>query len=667
MIKGIAVVSKGVETSRNISKQLTQLLGDRIPVEAFCIDLGIKEDFRDKLVVITSHLIKDFIIAKMHKDTRYVVARRSIDYNELSKLITIPAGTEVLLVNDVEQTCNETIAQLEELGIDHIKYYPYYLGMEDYKALELAVTPGETHLVPGCVKRSIDIGTRLLDITTLVEVLLGIDHIQQKGTLISSQYVRNIVDLLKKYNEMANQSIELKNMFQTIVENSSEGIVYYDSQGNISVANEVFALLMGFNKEDIEGSNIVDMLPELKAWEADGTTQDIFKIHGRNLIVSSIPIKSEEKISGYVITVKDVTELQEIEHELRRKLRKQEHNATYSFKDILAQSKEMSKAMELAKKLAISNSTVLIQGESGTGKEFFAQAIHNFSKRKGGPFVPVNFAALPVNLLESELFGYEEGAFTGAKKGGKQGLFEEAHGGTIFLDEIGDSPLELQARLLRVLQEKEVRRVGGTKRIPIDVRVIAATNRDLMQLVEEGEFRQDLFFRINVLALYLPPLRERKEDIPLLLQSYLRRFSNNKSTDINTFFSKETLDFLMQYQWIGNVRELVNAVEYLVHIKEEQRLIEVTDLPLYITRRMNHTNTNLNHQWLDDFTWVLQQISHQRGIGRRTLSQLAEREGRGLTEARVRTLLSQMEKQGLIVVGKGAAGTSITEKGMSYI
>lgn len=459
----------------------------------------------------------------------------------------------------------------------------------------------------------------------------------------------------------------MKRMFEAIVENVSDGIVYYDTNGEVSIVNEVFAMQLGLDKEYIEGKNIFDILPEFKSWKDEDITKDIYKIHGENHIVANIPIKRDDSIVGYMLSIQDVTEILEIEHELRRKLRKKEHEPNYKFKDILGNSKEITKTVELAKKLATSNSTILIQGESGTGKEFFAQAIHNYSKRKDGPFVPVNFAALPMSLLESELFGYEEGAFTGAKKGGKQGLFEEAHGGTIFLDEIGDSPLELQARLLRVLQEKEVRRVGGTKRIPIDVRVIAATNLDLKQLVDEGKFRQDLFFRINVLTLYLPPLRERKEDIPLLLMVYLRRLSNNVYADLNSFFSKDALSFLLEHEWSGNIRELVNIVEYLVNIKEKDRLIEIDDLPTYVTREIRNNSEAALVGEQDEIAWILSKVAENGHIGRRALAQMAMKEGREMKEARIRKLLEEMQANKLIQIGKGAAGTSITAKGKALL
>ncbi len=664
---GIAVISKGIETSRNTQKQLKQLLGEEYPVDAYCIDVGFQDDMKDKLVLITSPSIKDFILGKLHPEVKYIIARRSINYHKLYKLLAIPAGTDVLLVNDVEKTCTDTINQLNDLGIDHIKYYPYYLGIENHKCLEVAVTPGESHLAPDCVKQIIDIGTRMLDITTLVEILITIGYLDEKGVHIASQYVKNIVDLSKRYNEAAKQANHMKSMFEAIVENVSDGIIYYDINGEISIVNEVFAAQLGFDKEYIKGKNVFNILPEFKAWKDEDITKDIYKIHGKNHVVANIPIKRDNSIVGYMLSIQDVTEILEIEHELRRKLRKQEHKSSYKFKDILGNSREIAKTIELAKKLATSSSTILIQGESGTGKEFFAQAIHNYSKWKDGPFVPVNFAALPMNLLESELFGYEEGAFTGAKKGGKQGLFEEAHGGTIFLDEIGDSPLELQARLLRVLQEREVRRVGGTKRIPIDVRVIAATNLDLKQLVDEGRFRQDLFFRINVLTLYLPPLRERKGDILLLLMVYLRRLSNNAYTDINSFFSGDTLSFLLEYEWSGNIRELVNIVEYLVNVKEKDHLIQMEDLPAYVTKEMRNKNEAVLAGDSDEITWILRKVAENGHIGRRALALMAIKEGRQLKEARIRKLLEEMQTNKLIQIGKGAAGTSITTKGKALL
>jgi transcriptional regulator with PAS, ATPase and Fis domain len=225
-------------------------------------------------------------------------------------------------------------------------------------------------------------------------------------------------------------------------------------------------------------------------------------------IISASPLTNDVgDIRGAVVTTRPVNEVEELETKVRRTLRRKGHNAKHNFGEIIDQSSPLIKAVELAKKFAKTGLTVLLEGESGTGKELFAQAIHNHSPRKNGPFVAINFAALPENLVESDLFGYEDGAFTGAKKGGKPGLFEEAHQGTIFLDEIGDATLNVQKKLLRVLEEREVRRVGGSTVTPIDVRVIAATNQNLEEMVQKGEFRKDLFYRICTLPVFIPSLR----------------------------------------------------------------------------------------------------------------------------------------------------------------
>ncbi len=288
-------------------------------------------------------------------------------------------------------------------------------------------------------------------------------------------------------------------------------------------------------------------------------------------------MRKHNSIVGFIISFEETSEIQENEYELRRQMRKSEHNASYSFEDIIYKSNVMETNILLAKKLAKSDSTIMIQGESGTGKEFLAQAIHNHSPRSKEPFVPVNFAALSGNLLESELFGYEEGAFTGASKGGKAGLFELAHGGTIFLDEIGDAPLEFQSRLLRVLQEKQIRRVGGSKLIPINVRTITATNKSLRDEVAKGNFREDLYYRLNVLPLNSPNLKSREEDILLLIEYYLCKFLSLNGCALETCFTEEALSYLRHYPWPGNVRELVNVVEYLVNIRSEDKKIDICD------------------------------------------------------------------------------------------
>lgn len=238
------------------------------------------------------------------------------------------------------------------------------------------------------------------------------------------------------------------------------------------------------------------------------------------------------------------------------------------FENILGESTQMKRLKEIARKAAKTMPNILLNGETGTGKEMFARAIHSSSDRADKPFVPVNCASIPLELFESELFGYEEGAFTGAKKGGKIGKFELANTGTIFLDEIGDMPFHLQAKLLRVLQERRLERVGGTKQIPLDIRIISATNRNLVEMIREGKFREDLYYRLNIFEIYLPPLRERREDIPLLVHYFIGKYRSFFDVNIQGI-DQETMELLCSYEWRGNIRELENMIQYMISMSTD--------------------------------------------------------------------------------------------------
>jgi transcriptional regulator with PAS, ATPase and Fis domain len=325
---------------------------------------------------------------------------------------------------------------------------------------------------------------------------------------------------------------------------------------------------------------------------------------------------------------------------------------------------------ELARKKAKSDASVLIVGETGTGKELFAHAIHHASRRKDWQFVTVNCAALPESLLESELFGYEEGAFTGARKGGKPGLFELAHKGTIFLDEIGEMDMSLQARLLRVLESREVMRIGGDRMINVDIRIIAATNKDLWMLVEDGRFRKDLYYRLNVLPIEVPPLRERPGDILLLLER-LQQVSGAKFE-----IPPEVAEVLVRYPWHGNVRELKNLVDYLTYLGkrsiDEKDFAPILKWPILAKKSepepLMADTPGLNP---DHYRFVLERLheSHRQRVrsGRRTLYQQALEKDLFLTEAQIRKLLTQMERSGLVRTASGRGGTTITNAGIDAL
>ncbi|MDO4546279.1 MAG: sigma 54-interacting transcriptional regulator [Bacillota bacterium] len=262
-------------------------------------------------------------------------------------------------------------------------------------------------------------------------------------------------------------------------------------------------------------------------------------------------------------------------------------SARYSLENIIGDSNEIKELKEILRKSAKGNSNVLITGESGTGKEFFAHAFHLESGRKDGPFISVNCAAIPGELLESEFFGYEEGAFTGAVKGGKTGVFQAANGGTLFLDEIGDLPINMQAKILRVLQERAIQKVGSYQKEPIDIRIVAATNKDLKSMRSAGLFREDLYFRLNVIHIKIPPLRERREDIPVLSLHLIKKYEDVEDIEI-TGISANAMEAFMRYDWPGNVRELEHVIERAANFLEEDKVIDLHHLPKRITGRSQH-------------------------------------------------------------------------------
>jgi len=352
----------------------------------------------------------------------------------------------------------------------------------------------------------------------------------------------------------------------TILDLFPEGILVADEKGTVILCNPKGLEILGLQKEHVIGQKIYQVTHDpnwISVYESGTSQVDVMtEFRQKKLFTTRLPIVVGTKIIGAVGTFQEVSKIEKLEHE-HRKLQTMGLIAKNKFADIVGNSDVISRTIESAKAYAQVESTVLISGETGTGKEIFAQSIHNLSNRRYGPFVAVNCAALPENLLESELMGYYEGAFTGARKGGKSGLFELAHKGTFFLDEINQIPVSLQARILRVLQEKQVMRLGGEKVIPIDVRIIAATNEELETKITSGGFREDLYYRLNVLNLPLPSLRQRLEDIPVLAQRFFENFS--KVYGRSCFFSERCLNLMMDYDWPGNVRELINFIErYLV-------------------------------------------------------------------------------------------------------
>lgn len=407
-----------------------------------------------------------------------------------------------------------------------------------------------------------------------------------RGALIQSgkEAVYKAIKEAQQIAQVRRKEQERSELLKTVIDAAADGIIATDVDSNITIFNPMAEELFQLSSTRALGCPLQEVIPQLDVPGVVSGEQlkvgDIQRIGNKMLAVKSVPVKVKGEVVGTVTSFQNVSQLQQVEQMIRKKLYAKGLVARTKISDIDGSSAALQTVKRKATQYAQTQSTILITGESGTGKEMLAQSIHNMSKRKNGPFVAINCAALPENLLESELFGYEEGAFTGAKKGGKQGLFELGHGGTIFLDEIGEMPLSLQSRLLRVLQEKEVMRLGGDGVIPVDVRIIAATNQNLPELLNEKKFRHDLYYRLDILRIHMPPLRERVEDIPLLARRMIHKMFriNPQITDI----SAAGIRFLQACSWQGNVRQLVNTLERAMLLSEgtiitEKDLREVFD------------------------------------------------------------------------------------------
>ena len=434
----------------------------------------------------------------------------------------------------------------------------------------------------------------------LVETLVtGCPRPVQKIMLKNSLFISNrtpiledgeiigAVAVLQDISELENISRELENVkelnreMDAIIESSYDGLYLTNGQGITLRVNEAFEKLTGVPAIEMVGLNVEDLVRE-RGIVSESVSALVLKqgkpvtimqrtLAGRTALTTGTPVFDRKgRIFRVVSNVRDITELMQLKQQLVQAQGLSKHYESelralqmqYDTEKLIVGSRIMKELLDNVTRIAQVKSTVLITGESGTGKELIAEIIHTNSPRRKGPFIKINCGAIASNLLESELFGYDPGAFTGAKKGGRAGYFELAVGGTILLDEISELPFSLQANLLRVIQNKEIMRVGGEKTIPVDVRIIAATNRDVGQLVANNQFREDLYYRLNVVPVEVPPLRARKEEIPLLAAHFIKLF--NKKYDMHKELFPDVIDILMNYDWPGNVRELENVIERLV-------------------------------------------------------------------------------------------------------
>lgn len=665
-MKTVALFAGTESTRIQLKEQLEAVLQGVVNVETYATDTGNVEMVSPDLVVLSTELIRLEAEPWIAPGCPCITARRTLDMSRIDELFSVPPGENLLLVNDTQETAEECINLIKSLGVTHFTMTPYYPGCGVDERDKLAITPGEVDLVPGFVSKIIDIGARVIDMTTVVEILERLELLNEKANLVSARYLETIVRLHRELHRSLLEKQRLNDYLTQIVDGMNDGIVGFDRSGEITMLNQRGEEMLGVSHRKALGKKIHHFLGPFEAEvllrAQDGENRAVV-IGGKEYILNRFSL---EKVKGVVCTIRDSAEKDKMQMAIRRDLLRKGHVAKYSFDDILGSSPTIKTAISNALKLSPTELTVLIHGETGTGKELFASAIHRASLRAEGPFLAVNFSAIPEELLESELFGYVEGAFTGASKGGRKGLFEQADGGTLFLDEIGDVSPRLQARLLRVLQEKEIMRVGGTDIITVDVRIIAATHRSLPVLCSEGKFREDLYFRLKRLHVSIPPLRDRKGDILVLFQRFALLNSRPSLT-----LSKAAYDCFCSYDWPGNVRELESAVGYLAVVCDDSE-VGLSDLPPDIKGDQREFNgaTGRDLAGVEEIDeeellagWIKKLRKRGIRVGRRSLSEYAAREGVPLSENRIRRILANLEDQSVIRIYRGRRGIELYDEG----
>ena len=683
MKKNLCFIAYSEEVCQSIKESLEEALGEFLNIDVWCLECDPQKAPGDHDLYVASHCSTFLHVQPLlppHK--KIITAKRFINPVNFEKLLHLKPGTKAILCARSQDRTEYIHDAIHSFGIKHVELFHCYDGQKTkppYDA-KTAIVAGLNSHVPQWVTSVIDIGAKEISIETYTKII-GVFSINDTVLNdIVAKYMRSVFTITRKYYEMKKKS-------ETILQSVDSAVLSLDADGMIDAANDaaVYSFRLG---NTARSTHISEVFPEY-ARLADrlrlaGNTSEIMEADSQQYALTTRAVLDDSGAPlGSVITANPVSKVQELEKQVRLKLKNKGHIAKHSFGQIIGLSPEIHKAISLAKRFARTDLAILLEGESGSGKELFAQSIHAYSDRADSPFVALNFAALPESLAESELFGHEEGAFTGALRGGRQGLFEEAHNGTIFLDEIGDASLELQTKLLRVLEEKEVRHVGGRSVIPVNVRVVAATNKNLAVMMQRGLFRSDLFYRLCACPLRVPPLRRRQGDIFLLIQEFaVRQFRHSLTLD------SETEDFLKKYPWPGNVRELQNVVNYICNVMRKNDTVTLDHLPEYVfSHAAPQTQDSVGTPEQDDLSWhlaVLQRkgifepckailaefarlASRNKSIGRYALLEMLQAYGLDIPAHRLRACLAFLKEGDFLSSGVTKQGSRLTDKGQALL
>ena len=677
MEKILAIASYSIESVNSYYAQIRSLFAEKIEVKKIYIDNPEIEKgiYADVILMPSYHMfgkIKKYIRGKCD----LVFASRTISKLGLEKIMNIKEDEEVILIDESPGMTEQMISVIYQLGVNHINLRSYWSIQEKDIQDKIVIILGQSDYIPNTAKEIINIGNSLLDFNTIIDIGMKFDLMSMLNRQDIGRSYREVETANFGLAEILRVTNSRESQLDILLQVTDAGVIGIEPEGNIFLYNDIAEEVIGIREDEIINKNGIELFPQipfkcvLKSLRS--VEEKLVRINGYDVVASVNPLIHSKKLYGAISIIRKYSDTEKKQHILRKQLIGKGHKAKYSFDDIIGESDALVKCKKIGRRMAKSNSSILITGETGTGKELFAQAIHNTSPRKNYQFVAVNCGAIPENLLESELFGYEEGAFTGAKKGGKSGLFELAHKGTLFLDEITEMSMDLQVKLLRVLEEREIIRIGGNRMIDVDVRIIAATNNNIKNMVKKGEFREDLYYRLNVLPLRIPPLRVRKEDILVLIEEFKKEFKSDFT------LTEKAKELLLNYSWNGNVRELRNYVEYFVNLDLKE--IDAKNFPFDYEESTDNEFENQYEKRLmvsfleaagnniRKYIFVLEELEKgyidNRRLGRRSIHQIAKEKEVFISEQEIRSILVNLEKFSMVEIFKGRSGTVITEYGI---
>lgn len=648
-MKKIAVITLVPRSGSFYAGQFQEIFGELAQVKAYSTGDGSVEGIEaSDLYVVSTDAFEAAEETRQYVPSEGQVVEIQLTYAKdvVRNLKRIPKGTRVLFVNITSQMAREAVTQLEQLGVNqlHFEAYGPDLALPATEALaaweevDMAVTPDEVSFVPPGIGKVLNIGHRPCTPATIIEAALrlGLERLLEEKRF--QNYMKSLAPGNYSFEQMFKRSRQLESRFDILIEILDEGMVGVNERGEVFAFNQKAKEITGVEAGlamGRPGERVFPYIPFRKSMEEKKEVPSrLIHIGSSNINLSVVPVLLRGECIGAFATLQRFNELERRQNELRSQLLHKGYRAKYCFEDVVGCSQVIGRTKEILKRMARTELPVLLIGETGTGKELLAHAVHQASRRSKAPFVAINVAAVPENLLESELFGYEEGAFTGAKKGGRPGLFEFAHRGTLFLDKVEGMSPAMQVKLLRVLQEQEIMRVGGNQMINVDVRIVAATNESLEEKVAEGSFE----------------------------------------------LSEEVRTILLCYPWPGNIRELQNVVEYLSFTG--QSLIRPEDLPpTFQTSLLGEGKGKEQEEALSgqgqlkeaageesrEFWYVLEQmyLASEKGefIGREAMLKNARDTHIPLSQKEIRDILEQMAGRGLAKVGKGRGGSRITLAG----